>query len=117
MQRYIKLIVVLVSLAIGAVTLSFTVPAVAGDQITKMTGTIDIASIINIIEPGTKLENAVSKAKAMISIGSNPSVVIRSFRSQTPSDEWERYRAESSPQVRKDGILAGGVIAALRIEL
>ena len=116
MQRYIKLIVVLASLAIGAVTPFFTVPAVAGDQVTKMTGTIDIASIVNIIEPGTKLESAVSKAKAIISIGSNPSVVIRS-RSQAPSDEWERYRAESNPQGRKDGILAGGVIAAFRIEI
>ena len=116
MQRSIKLMVVLVSLAIGAMTPFLPVPAVAGDQVNKMTGSIDRASIVNFIEPSTKLASAVSKAETVISIGGNPSVVI-SRRSQAPSNEWERYRMESYTQGRKDGILSSGFIAAFRIEI
>jgi hypothetical protein len=113
MKRFIKLMVVLVSLVIGATTPFLSVPAVAGDQVNKITGSMDIASIVNFSEPST---SAALKAETRISIGGNPSVVISS-RSQAPSNEWERYRMESYPQGRKDGILAGGVIAALRIEI
>ncbi|MGO9380289.1 MAG: hypothetical protein ACLP29_17305 [Dissulfurispiraceae bacterium] len=158
MQRTIKLMVVLVSLAMGAMT-SFSqtlpelpVPSVeitseqdmnaqaataankmgpgivylpipntspviksAGNQVDKMTGAIDIASIVNFNEPGNDLARAVSQAGTILSIGGVG--VDISSRSQALSNEWERYRMESSPQVQKGGIMARGVMAVFRIPI
>lgn len=116
MRLTIKLMLVLVSITIGVMTPFLPVPAVAGDQVKKMTGSIDIASIINFSKPETKSAGPVSQAGMIASTDGNPSVVI-SNRSQAPSDEWGRYRMESSTQGWKEGILAGGVMAALRIAI
>lgn len=103
-------------LTIGAITPFLPVPAVAGDQVNKMTGSIDVASIVNFSEPETKSARPVSESGMLVSTGGNPSVVI-SNRSQAPANEWDRYRMESSTQGWKDGILAGGVMAAFRIAI
>ena len=153
MQRTIKLIVVLVSLTIGAIPsfsqslpdfpgfavesgsgqnsnahaamaankidsgivylpITNTAPVVklAGDQVDKMTGSINIASIINFNEPGTKFAREVSQAGTIASIG-DVGIVIST---RAPSNEWERYTMESSPQV---GIMASGVMAAFKIPI
>jgi hypothetical protein len=88
----------------------------AGGQVGKMTGSIDITSIVSSNEPGTKLAGGVSRAGTIVSTGGNLSVVISS-RLQVPSNELERYRMESYPQGQKGGILAGGVMAAFRIAI
>jgi hypothetical protein len=85
-------------------------------QVDNMTDSIDITSIVNFNKPTTKLGGAVSPAGTIVSTGGNPSVVISS-RLQVPSNEWERYRMESSPQGQTGGILGGGVIVALRIAI
>ncbi len=108
MQRTMKLTVFLVSLAIGAMTNFLPSAAIAEDQGTQAGGSIDIASIVNFKEPGTLVTSQSETSDA-------PSVVI-SGRSQYPSNEWERYRMESTAQ-GKGGFLSGGVIAALRIPL
>jgi len=159
MQRTLKLMVVLVSLTIGAMP-SFSqslpdLPIAAVDgaseqnrnthadmaasktgpgivylpmpntspvmqltegQVDNTTDSIDITSIVNSNEPATKVAGAVSPAGAIVSTGGNPSVIISS-RLQVPSNEWERYRMESSPQGQRGGILAGGVIVAFRIAI
>ncbi|MGO9950754.1 MAG: hypothetical protein ACLPN1_00915 [Dissulfurispiraceae bacterium] len=115
MQRTITLMVVLVNLAIGAVNLFLPVPAITGGQGNEMKSSIDIGNIVNFKEPGTKLSGASPPDGTIVSTGGNPSIVIIS-RSQAPSDDWERYRMESSPPGRKGGILAGGMMAAFRIQ-
>ena len=116
MQQTINLMIVLVGLAIGSMAPFLAVPAVAGDQADKRTGSIDVASIINFNEPDTKSAEVPSQAGTIVSAGGNPSVIITS-RSQAPSNEWDRYLMESSPQGQKGGILSGGVMAAFRIPL
>jgi len=158
MHRTIKLMVVLMSLAIGAMPSfsqslpDFPGPAVdsaseqngnahaamavnkidpgivclpipntspvvklAEGQVDKMTGSIDVASIVNLSESGTKLARAVSQIGTIGSIG-DVGVVISS-QSQAHSNEWDRYGRESSPQVQKGGIMARGVMAAFRIPI
>lgn len=85
-------------------------------QVNNTTDSIDISSIVNSNEPATKLTGAVSPAGTLVSTGGNPSVVISS-RLPVPSNEWERYRMESSPQGQMGGILSGGVIVAFRIAI
>ncbi|MGO9951231.1 MAG: hypothetical protein ACLPN1_03350 [Dissulfurispiraceae bacterium] len=158
MQRTIKLMVVLVSLAIGTMP-SFSqslpdlsvsavdsasgqnmnaqaakaenkmVPGIeylpmpnnspvvklAKVQVDKMTNPIDIASIVNFNEPGTKLSGAVSQDGTIASIGGVGIGISK--RSQASSSDWERYGTESSPQVQKSGIMARGVIAAFKIPI
>jgi hypothetical protein len=116
MQQTINLMVVTVGLAIGIMAPFLAVPAVAGDQVNERTGSIDVASIVNSNEPGTKLAGAAVEAGTILNAGGNPSIVITS-RSQAPTNEWERYLMESSPQGQKGGILGGGVMAAFRIQL
>ena len=112
--------VVLVGLAIGTMAHFLAVPAFAGDQVNKRTGSIDVASIVNFNEPGTepvtKLVGAAADAGTIVIAGGNPSVVI-SNRSRAPLNGGERYIMESSEQGQKGGILAGGVMAAFRIPL
>jgi hypothetical protein len=86
------------------------------DQVDDMTNSINITSIVKSNEPATKLAGTVSPAGTIVSTGGNPSVVISS-RLQVPSNEWERYRMESSPQGQKGGILGGGMIMAFRIAI
>ncbi len=43
--------VVLVGLAIGTMAHFLAVPAFAGDQVNKRTGSIDVASIVNFMSP------------------------------------------------------------------
>lgn len=116
MKQTINLMVITVGLAIGAMAPFLAVPAVAGDKVNERTGSIDVASIVNLNEPGTKLAGAAAEDGIILSPGGNPSIVISS-RSQAPSTEWESYLMESSPQGQRGGILAGGVMAAFRIPL
>ena len=108
--------VVWVGLAIGAMAHFLAVPAFAGDQMNKGTGSIDVASIVNFNEPGTKLVRAADEAGTIVIASGNPSVIISS-RSRAPLNEGEHYLMESSEQGQKGGILAGGVMAAFRIPL
>ena len=82
----------------------------------KKTGSIDIASIVNFHNSGTKATKPATQAGTIASIGDNPNVAI-SKRSQVPSNEWARYRMESSPQGQKGGVLAGGVMVAFRVAI
>ncbi len=82
----------------------------------KKTGSIDIASIVNFHNSGTKATKPAIQAGTIASIGDNPNVAI-SKRSQVPSNEWARYRMESSPQGQKGGVLAGGVMVAFRVAI
>lgn len=82
----------------------------------KKSGAIDIASIVNFARPGSRMAAAAPTNGAIVSTGGNPSVVVSS-RSKAPSTEWDRYRMESSPQNQKGGVLGGGVMVALRIEI
>ena len=82
----------------------------------KKTGSIDIASIVNFHNAGTKETRQGTQAGTIVSIGDNSNVVINS-RSQSSSIEGERYRMESSTQGQKGGVLAGGLTVAFRIDI
>lgn len=82
----------------------------------KKIGSIDIASIVNFHNAGTKAPRQATQAGTIVSIGDNPNVVVIS-RSQSLSTEGERYRMETSMQGQKGGALAGGVTVAFRIDI
>jgi hypothetical protein len=82
----------------------------------KKTGSIDIASILNFHNAGTKATRQATQAGTIVSIGDNPNVIISS-RSQSRSTEGERYRMETSTQGQKGGALASGVMVAFRIDI
>ena len=82
----------------------------------KKAGSIDIASIVNFHNAGTKETRQGTQAGTIVSMGDNSNVVINS-RSQSSSIEGERYRMESSTQGQKGGVLAGGLTVAFRIDI
>jgi hypothetical protein len=116
MQRTVKFLVVLASLAIGAMTALHALPAAAEDQVSKSTSPIDVASVVNFSKPDTKAAKDVQPAGAIVSTSGNPSVAI-GMRPQAPTSELKGYRNEPSQQGRKNGIMADGVMAAIRISI
>lgn len=75
---------------------------------------IDIASIVNFTRPNSRVVRAASQSGAIASIGDNPSVFIAN-RSQTSTNVENHYNTE--PRWQKSGIMSGGFIVGLRMQI